>query len=89
VLGIVIGVGAVIRSCLSAAGQNSRFYQHPEPGLQSYYRSAGSFTFGGVRGGLSQSLTIEDAMLSPENIITFRQWRHLSERYAAGGRQQE
>ena len=62
ILGIVIGVAAVIALMSVGRGTTASILENIESiGSDLITISPGSFTFGGVRGGASQTLTIEDS----------------------------
>ncbi len=62
ILGIVIGVGAVIALMSVGRGAEADIVSRFESlGSDLVTIRPGSFTFGGVRGGVSQTLTMEDA----------------------------
>jgi putative ABC transport system permease protein len=62
ILGIVIGVGAVITLMSVGRGAQQDILSRIQGlGADLITIRAGSFTFGGVRGGISQTLTLEDA----------------------------
>ena len=73
ILGIVIGVAAVISLMSVGRGTTASILENIESiGSDLITISPGSFTFGGVRGGASQTLTIEDSEAISEQI-TFRE----------------
>jgi putative ABC transport system permease protein len=62
ILGVVIGVGAVITLMSVGKGAEADIISRFESmGSDLVTIRPGSFTFGGVRGGMSQTLTMEDA----------------------------
>jgi len=69
ILGIVIGVGAVI--ILMSVGRGAEadiIYRIETLGSDLITVRPGSFTFGGIRGGVSQTLTMEDAEAISEQV---------------------
>ncbi len=69
ILGIVIGVGAVITLMSVGRGTTASILSTIESiGSDLITISPGSFTFGGVRGGVSQTLTMEDAEAISEQV---------------------
>ncbi len=69
ILGIVIGVGAVITLMSVGRGTTASILSTIENiGSDLITISPGSFTFGGVRGGVSQTLTMEDAEAISEQV---------------------
>jgi putative ABC transport system permease protein len=68
-LGIVIGVGAVITLMSVGKGAEQQILSNIESlGSNLISISPGSFTFGGVRGGATQTLTMEDATDITNNV---------------------
>ncbi len=62
ILGIVIGVGAVITLMSVGRGAEQQILTNIQSlGSNLITVSPGAFTFGGIRGGVSQTLTIEDS----------------------------
>ncbi len=62
ILGIVIGVGAVITLMSVGKGAEQQILSNIQSlGSNLISISPGSFTFGGIRGGSSQTLTVQDA----------------------------
>jgi len=69
ILGIVIGVGAVITLMSVGRGTTASILSTIENiGSDLITISPGSFTFGGVRGGVSRTLTMEDAEAISEQV---------------------
>jgi len=69
ILGIVIGVAAVIALMSIGRGAQASIASNIESmGSDLVTVRPGSFTFGGVRGGVSQTLTMEDAEAISENV---------------------
>lgn len=69
VLGVVIGVAAVIALMSVGRGTTASILENIESiGSDLITISPGSFTFGGVRGGASQTLTMEDAESISEQV---------------------
>ena len=69
VLGVVIGVAAVIALMSVGRGTTASILENIENiGSDLITISPGSFTFGGVRGGASQTLTLEDAEAISEQL---------------------
>jgi putative ABC transport system permease protein len=69
VLGVVIGVAAVIALMSVGRGTTASILENIESiGSDLITISPGSFTFGGVRGGASQTLTMEDAEAISEQL---------------------
>ncbi|MCJ7604478.1 MAG: ABC transporter permease [Dehalococcoidales bacterium] len=69
ILGIVIGVGAVITLMSVGRGAERDILSNIQNlGSNLITISPGSFTFGGVRGGVSQTLTSEDAKSIAEQV---------------------
>ena len=69
VLGVVIGVAAVIALMSVGRGTTASILENIESiGSDLITISPGSFTFGGVRGGTSQTLTMEDAESISEQV---------------------
>jgi putative ABC transport system permease protein len=68
-LGIVIGVGAVIALMSVGRGAEAQILSNIENlGSNLVTIRPGSFTFGGVRGGMSQTLTIQDSEAIAEQV---------------------
>jgi putative ABC transport system permease protein len=68
-LGIVIGVAAVISLMSIGRGAEAQIVSNIEKmGSNLITVRPGSFTFGGIRGGVSQTLTIEDAEAISEQV---------------------
>jgi putative ABC transport system permease protein len=69
ILGIVIGVAAVISLMSIGRGAESQIISNIESmGSNLVTIRPGSFTFGGVRGGVSETLTMEDAEAISEQV---------------------
>jgi putative ABC transport system permease protein len=69
ILGIVIGVGAVITLMSVGKGAQADILSNIETlGSDLMVIRPGAFTFGGVRGGISQTLTMEDAQAIAEKV---------------------
>lgn len=69
ILGIVIGVAAVIALMSIGRGAQASIASNIESmGSDLVTVRPGSFTFGGVRGGVSQTLTMEDAEAISEKV---------------------
>jgi len=69
ILGIVIGVGAVIILMSVGRGAEADIISRIETlGSDLITVRPGSFTFGGIRGGVSQTLTMEDAEAISEQV---------------------
>jgi putative ABC transport system permease protein len=69
ILGIVIGVAAVISLMSIGRGAESQIISNIESmGSNLVTIRPGSFTFGGVRGGTSETLTMEDAEAISEQV---------------------
>jgi len=69
ILGIVIGVGAVITLMSVGRGAEQQILSNIQNlGSNLITVRPGSFTFGGVRGGMSQTLTIEDSQAISEEV---------------------
>ncbi len=69
ILGIVIGVGAVIILMSVGRGAEADIISRIETlGSDLVTIRPGSFTFGGIRGGVSQTLTMEDAEAISEQV---------------------
>jgi len=69
ILGIVIGVSAVITLMSVGRGTTASILSTIENiGSDLITISPGSFTFGGVKGGISQTLTMEDAEAISEQV---------------------
>ena len=69
ILGIVIGVGAVIILMSVGRGAEADIISRIETlGSDLITIRPGSFTFGGIRGGVSQTLTMEDAEAISEQV---------------------
>jgi len=73
ILGIVIGVAAVIALMSVGRGTTASILENIESiGSDLITISPGSFTFGGVRGGASQTLTIEDSEAISDQISNIK-----------------
>jgi putative ABC transport system permease protein len=69
ILGIVIGVGAVITLMSVGRGAEEQILSNIQSlGSNLITVSPGSFTFGGIRGGMSQTLTMEDTQAIAEQV---------------------
>jgi len=69
ILGIVIGVGAVITLMSVGRGAEEQILTNIQSlGSNLITVRPGAFTFGGVRGGVSQTLTIEDSQAISEQV---------------------
>ncbi len=69
ILGIVIGVGAVITLMSVGRGAEEQILSNIQNlGSNLITVRPGAFTFGGVRGGMSQTLTIEDSQAISEQV---------------------
>jgi putative ABC transport system permease protein len=69
ILGVVIGVGSVIVLMSIGQGSTKQILSNIESmGANLITIRPGGFTFGGVRGGVSQKLTIEDSAAISEQV---------------------
>ncbi|HJX12178.1 MAG TPA: ABC transporter permease [Dehalococcoidales bacterium] len=69
ILGIVIGVGAVITLMSVGRGAEAQILSNIQNlGSNLVTVRPGAFTFGGIRGGISQTLTIEDSEAISQRI---------------------
>jgi putative ABC transport system permease protein len=69
ILGIVIGVGAVITLMSVGRGAEQQILSNIQNlGSNLITIRPGSFTFGGIRGGMSQTLTIDDSQAISEQV---------------------